>query len=94
MQMPDLVAAHKHSFENRGELLTSESCGCFYCLAIFPPTEIVNWIDERSGQSTASCPRCRIDSVIGSKSEYPITVEFLDAMRTHWFFSEEAGAIL
>jgi hypothetical protein len=26
-----------------------------------------------------------MDSVIGSKSGYPITREFLTAMRSHWF---------
>ena len=45
----------------------------------FPPTAIEKWCDEDStgeGQ-TALCPRCEIDSVIGSASGYPITREFL-----------------
>lgn len=34
---------------------------------------------------TALCPRCGIDSVIGSPSGYPVTPEFLGRTREHWF---------
>jgi hypothetical protein len=34
---------------------------------------------------TAICPRCGIDSVIGDESGYPVTREFLAAMKAHWF---------
>ena len=40
------------------------------------------WVDAGT---TMLCPYCEIDSVIGSASGYPITAEFLDAMRRHWF---------
>ena len=44
------------------------------------------WIDEIDGVGqTALCPKCNIDSVIGSKSEYPINRQFLELMRQHWF---------
>jgi hypothetical protein len=48
---------------------------------------IKHWVDEDSnGQGqTARCPRCGIDSVIGDKSDFAITVEFLTEMRAHWF---------
>ena len=78
----DHIAAHRHSLVNRAELQKSETCGCFYCLAIFPPTKIADWIDD--GQ-TAICPYCPVDSVIGSASGYPITSEFLGRMHAHWF---------
>ncbi len=60
--------------------------GCFYCLRIFSPAEIVEWVDEvdRVG-TTAICPHCGIDSVIGSLSGDPITREFLGAMHKQWF---------
>lgn len=76
------IRAHKHCVLNRAELERSELCGCFYCMAMFPPTEIRNWIDE---EKTALCPHCEIDSVIGSASGYPITKEFLERMHAHWF---------
>jgi NAD-dependent SIR2 family protein deacetylase len=78
----DHILAHKHSIKHRGELEKSSLCGCFHCLAIFPPSDIVEWIDE--GQ-TALCPKCPVDSVIGSASGYPVTTEFLKRMNDHWF---------
>jgi hypothetical protein len=74
--------AHKHCIHHRAELERSDSCGCFYCFAIFPPSAITEWVDD--GQ-TAICPFCPADSVIGSASNYPITREFLEAMHGHWF---------
>jgi hypothetical protein len=79
---PDHITAHKHCLRNRAEIKISAVCGCFYCFAIFPPSEIVEWIDD--GQ-TAICPKCPVDSVIGSASGYPITREFLEGMHDHWF---------
>lgn len=86
MATPDIIRAHRHSIRHRNEVLASSLCGCFYCGAIFPPSEISDWTDawEGAGQ-TALCPRCGIDSVIGSESGYPVTSEFLAAMQAHWF---------
>jgi hypothetical protein len=90
--------AHAHSSCNRAELERSEVCGCFYCLSIFPPSEIVEWIEpiyrdnqlvrgDPKGDQTAICPKCPVDSVIGSASGYPITTEFLQRMYKYWFES-------
>ena len=81
-QFNPIVSAHKHSSNHRDELMASELSGCFYCLEIYPPTEIYEWTDE--GQCAIGA-KCGIDSVIGSKSAFPITKEFLQQMRTHWF---------
>jgi hypothetical protein len=78
----DHILAHDHCRRNRGELEQSEICGCFYCMTIFSPNEIVEWIDD--GQ-TAMCPHCPVDSVIGSTCGFPITKEFLERMNAHWF---------
>jgi hypothetical protein len=80
----DLIVAHKHSFQNRDEIRSSTQCGCFYCGAIFPPAEVVDWVNDKSGQ-TAICPKCAIDSVLGDASGYPITQTFLRQMKQHWF---------
>ncbi len=80
----DLSAAHKHCFGNRPEIERSEICGCFYCLAIYKPIEIIEWIDDKSGQ-TAICPRCPVDAVLGSAAGYPIDSAFLQLMRDKWF---------
>jgi hypothetical protein len=85
----DLREAHKYC-SNRQSILSSDTCGCFYCLSIFPPSEIKEWYDDKklefndAGQ-TAICPYCSVDSILGSASGYPITVEFLTKMHEHWF---------
>lgn len=83
-QFHPIIAAHKHCSNHRDELIDSEFCGCFYCLEIYDPNEIEDWIDD---DTCALCAKCGIDSVIGSKSGFPITKEFLKQMHIHWFDS-------
>ena len=78
----DHIGAHEWSSYHRKTLRESDVCGCFYCLEVFPPSEIEDWIDD---DDTALCPKCGIDSVIGSASGYPIEREFLKQMHDHWF---------
>ena len=87
---PTLVTAHQHCFQNRDEVLSSELCGCFYCLATFTPAEIVDWLTEVTPNTgvTAFCPKCGIDAVLGSRAGYPLTMDFLAAMRLRWFSVE------
>lgn len=84
---PELLAAHDRSSNHRAEVLDSEQCGCFYCLQLFAPSEIGEWTDEdESGMGqTAICPRCGIDSVVGSKSGVDLSPEFLNRMCEYWF---------
>ena len=82
----NLESAHRRSSGHRDEVLASDLCGCFYCRETFPPSEIEEWIDERDGVgTTAMCPRCGIDSVIGSRSGFALTPEFLREMHDYWF---------
>ena len=83
MVIKDFEGAHRYSSRHRAELMASELCGCFYCLATFPPTAIERWLNE--GDGTAFCPECQIDSVLGTASGFPITDEFLREMHRHWF---------
>ena len=84
--MYDLEGAHEHSANHRDEVRVSDVCGCFYCRKIYSSDEIDEWIDEIAGiGSTALCPKCGIDSVIGSAAGFPITAEFLAAMHRRWF---------
>ena len=83
----DYHAAHKFSSVHREQVAKSELCGCFYCLEIYSPSKITEWVDNDDagmGQ-TALCPRCGIDSVIGSNSGVPITKEYLTGMNLVWF---------
>ena len=95
----ELNLAHDHCYGNRSEVLASEVCGCFSCLEIFLPTDIVKWTEEYEPplfegnvltarpkiEPTAICPKCDIDSVIGSRSGYPITIDFLSRLEERWF---------
>ncbi len=83
----DHIAAHTYSSNHRAELEKDRVCGCFYCLKIFDPKEIEEWLDHENGDplGTAICPYCGIDSVIGESSQYPITEEFLQEMKNYWF---------
>lgn len=79
--------ARKHSQNNRSELNASERCGCFHCGEQFGPRTIADWFKERP-EDTAICPSCDIDAVVGDASGYPITAEFLDAMKLRWYGAE------
>jgi hypothetical protein len=62
--------AHDHAFRQREELSQSDGCGCFYCFQTYSPSEVKTWVDDNQ---TAICPRCGMDSVIGSASGFPLT---------------------
>ena len=82
----DIVkVAHKRSIRHRNEILQSDICGCFNCLNIFSPSDIEHWIDKNQngiGQ-TAMCPKCSVDTVLGSKFGYTINSDFLKAMKRY-----------
>ena len=86
--MSDVQAAHKFSSNHRAELEKDRICGCFYCLRVFSPAEITEWIEDDNpidSRGTAVCPYCGVDSVIGESSGYPITEQVLKAMHKVWF---------
>ena len=82
MTKDQLVAAHRLSSNHRTQLEESNWVGCFYCIQIYSPRDIVEWIDF---DQTALCPRCGIDSCIGSASGFNVNKEFLDEMNVFWF---------
>lgn len=79
--------AHEHCSNHRDEIESSKLCGCFYCRSRFAPDKVVEWVDdEPHGRgTTALCPHCGIDSVLGDSSGFPISQEFLDQMHRCWF---------
>lgn len=89
MRQFDQKAAHKRCSLHRDVMEKSATAGCFYCLAVFPPTEVKEWID---GQTTALCPKCGIDSVIPSTPEFPVDEDVLRQMEAHWFADAPADA--
>ena len=78
----DLISAHQLCKNHRAQIEASDRCGCFYCLSVFSSAKITEWVDL---DTTALCPKCGIDSVIGSASSAPVNPEFLSKMNEHWF---------
>lgn len=86
----DLVKAHDFSSQHRTELEKDRICGCFYCMEIYSPKEIKEWVSgdaDWTKTDTAFCPKCGVDAVIGESSGYPITKEFLKEMNEYWFLN-------
>lgn len=67
------------SWKARSKLEASEACGCYFCLKIYNPNEIDEWIDD---EQTAICPYCGIDSVLPYDEELDINLtNFIDKLR-------------
>ncbi|NMB48039.1 hypothetical protein GYA13_01160 [Candidatus Kuenenbacteria bacterium] len=82
----NFITAHEFSSYHRKSVLKSKNCGCFYCSAIFSPSEIIDWCDEDKdgvGQ-TAICPKCGIDSII-CDVDLNFDKQFLEGMHKEWF---------
>ena len=81
MKDPTLEAAHAHgATRNRTAILRSEQAGCFHCMERFPAKEIVEYTPD----TTAVCPKCGMDSVVGDASQ-DVTDSFLVKMHRYWF---------
>jgi len=86
--IPPERRAHIFSSNHMDQLKKDKRCGCFYCIRIYDPAEIEEWIIDDNPidkGGTAICPYCGIDSVIGESSGYPLTEEFLRKMNVAWF---------
>ena len=66
--------------------------GCFYCLAIFQPSEVCDWVGKRQAKTgsmddgdSALCPQCGIDAVLPSAAVPDLNSELLQEMKTFWF---------
>jgi len=86
----NLKQIHSECGWHEKSILNSKLCGCFYCLKTFPPSEIVEWIEEskdgpRGHGKTAVCPNCDIDAVLPESELYEISTELLEAMNQEWF---------
>ncbi len=60
----NLTEAHKYSSNHREAIMKSTLCGCFYCLELFTPDKITEWVNDNT---LAICPFCGIDSVLGNE---------------------------
>lgn len=88
----DQESLHRCSSRHRELLAAASRAGCFYCGAVFAPSEITDWVDGRQAEPgsldhgvTALCPRCGIDSVLPDIGTIAITPHLLAEMREFWF---------
>ena len=91
MEKYDLEAASAAARFNRKALEHDKLCGCYCCLAVYSPTEIVEWGSEPvEGEynCTAICPRCDVDAVLPESAGFPLTQEFLTKMQRRYFGGE------
>lgn len=84
MMIEKLLKIHKLSSNHKELLIKEDICGCFYCVSIFNPKLITDWIEDEN-DLTAICPYCGIDSIIPNHSDYQLNKELLEEMRKHFF---------
>lgn len=88
----DLKSIHRYSSYHRERLAKSDRAGCFYCLTMFDPREITDWVDGQQPETgraedgvTAICPRCGIDAVLPAGGPFALDDQLLDEMHQHFF---------
>src|SRR5689334_371638 len=77
-----LDAAKLHASRHRAEIEASTRCACFFCFRTFATATITKWIDA---STTALCPNCGVDAVLGDASGHSIGDRFLRQMHQHHF---------
>lgn len=77
-----LTHAHGHTMHNRKEVESSQFCYCISCQTFFRPSEIDDYAD---GGTTAICPYCGCDAVIGEACGIRLTDELLDRLHDKYF---------
>ncbi len=86
----DYKTIHYKSGWHEQDIINSKRCGCFHCLAILKPNEIVDWLNEnqsspRGPGKTALCPKCGIDAVLPDNLDRAIDIELLERMNKKYF---------
>jgi hypothetical protein len=86
----DLKQIHIECGWHEQAILKSNVCGCFNCLSFFPPSQIIDWVEERENcprgpGKTALCPECGIDAVLPDIIKEGLSEGLLRAMREEYF---------
>ena len=80
----ELHETHKRCIANKEQLMAAQRAACFYCLKIFEPSEISNWVDDLPSQS-AVCPHCHVYAVLADDGRSAFTPELLNALNHQYF---------
>lgn len=83
MEEKQLNALYESSINHKEKILKSKICGCFYCKKMFEPKDIKMWLKDRC--STAVCPFCGTDTVIGDACGEQINTAVLEEMNKRYF---------
>lgn len=75
---------HTRCHRNRESIQASKRAGCFWCLEIFPASEVTAYIDHPPS-GDAHCPKCGIDSVIADDEVNEFSPELLRALKQQYF---------
>jgi len=77
---PKFEKLHDEAYLNKARILAHPHGmnGCFYCLEVFYNNKIKDWTDNGE---TALCPKCKNDTVLGSRDR----TDILNDMREYWF---------
>lgn len=86
-----LEGYRKHSQNNEIEILHSKQCGCFFCRSIFDARKVSDWLPGKNGSTSAVCPECGVDAVIGDASGVPLSKELLKEMNSAFFDGNAVG---
>ncbi|MCQ2742179.1 MAG: sel1 repeat family protein [Bacilli bacterium] len=73
-----------HSVDNEIEIVSSSECGCFFCRQRYSAREVLDWANDDRGTS-AICPVCGIDAVIGDASGIEISKTLLKEMNLAFY---------
>jgi hypothetical protein len=87
--------AWTHLRDNHDEVVASKECVCVQCGNRFPSEDVREWLNPKedhtfaaeatptSSLSTAFCPNCKMDYVLGDASGLPVhDPRFLKAMHS------------
>jgi len=88
--MPKIEDAIGLATNNEKEIRRSELVGSYYCMRVYPSSEIspedfVPPVDSREDERTALCPYCRIDSVLPETAGYDLNDQMLRKIHDYWF---------
>ena len=88
--MPKIEDAIEFATNNEKEIRRSKSVGCYYCMRVYPasdvsPGDFIPAFDFRADERTARCPHCGVDSVIPETAGYELNAEMLRKLHEYWF---------
>lgn len=82
--MPKIEEAIQYSTKNDKEIRKSKLVGCYYCLKIYPASEISDK-DFLAEERTAVCSYCQTDSVLPDTSGFKMDESTLQEIHKVWF---------